>query len=71
MPPIFLNAFSTAASSATFAVIMPGTGSMSMRATVAPAFSSRAAVALPMPRAAPVTTAVLPFSSNSSMGPVV
>ena len=46
-------------------------GHSSVRTTFAPAFSSRSAVALPMPRAAPVMTAVLPFRSNNSMECVV
>jgi hypothetical protein len=45
------------------AVALPAVASMSERTTLAPSAANRCAMALPMPRAAPVTMATLPSSA--------
>ena len=71
MRPSFSNAAATAFSSLTSTRSSPSSGSMSSRTTEYPWAANRSAVALPMPRAAPVTTTVLPVGFVFSMVPLV
>src|SRR5215510_697589 len=69
--PIFPASFSTSSASVRSAAMIPAAGWMSVATTSTCSCRSRSAMEEPIPLAAPVTRALLPFSPSSGIGGAV